>query len=442
MTPPLPSSTFAALSTELHAKQPVLGGWSAALTLSERAVHALALARWTLPAKLAVAAPAAPAGAARLELELGAPRFGLCADSQSLTLRHPLLRARLVPALPGGVAASAVDSAAELPLAPDARLEGRAPLRVIPTPGRPAHLSLVLDLSSLAVAHHGLQAAPDATSVDLPARLASALADARPALPLAGFDLSPGPRPRALRPTGLHAHVARTASGEPVLHLLVAGPGAVPALAAPDVSAPVPLDDGCDYGLILDSGVVTADIATDYNALPGLVKLAAVDPSNGVDAWFVQTHTAMQFQGSVTCGDIIKPVTNQASLYMNFKGSPSDGLLVSSSTEPGANIALQLAVGGNFPVAIAPQGADDRVTLSPGPTSVSATGVAENAVKATLQSFLGGSISPNMGRISFEAPADLLFRRLDLGSLRPRVTHAQLPADLLLAGPLVSAPAA
>src|SRR5205085_69669 len=169
-------------------------------------------------------------------------------------------------------------------------------------------------------------------------------------------------------------------------------------------------------------------------------KLVAVnaDPAGGSEAAYAQTRNPMQFQGTISCGKAITPIQSNAAMGMNFKGSTTDGLVVSSYALPGGTISLQLAVAGNFPLQLSDTG---EIKLSAASTSVTATGVAENTVKPRLQFFLNEDIGPNISNVSLSSTTDLLLRRLNLAGLQPKIDHAQIPADLVLAGTLGPAPA-
>jgi hypothetical protein len=243
-----------------------------------------------------------------------------------------------------------------------------------------------------------------------------------------------------LQPTSLQFRVLLTPSGARVLQLLVGGPGEAPSNAVIDVTEPVPAADGCDYSLLVDSAVVIQDVVTGFNAQTGLVKLVAVtpDPATGPGAAaYAQTRNPMEFQGRISCGKAITPIQSSAAMGMNFKGSPNDGLVVSGYALPGGTISLQLAVAGSFPLQLS---SDGELKLSAASTSVTAKGVAENMVKPQLQSFLTDDISPNISNVSLPGAPDLLLRRLSLPGLQPKIEHAQIPADLVLAGTLASAP--
>jgi hypothetical protein len=121
---------------------------------------------------------------------------------------------------------------------------------------------------------------------------------------------------------------------------------------------------------------------------------------------------------------------------MNLKGSTGDGLVVSGYALPGGTISLQLAVAGSFPLQVSSAG---ELKLSAASASVTATGMAENTVKPRLQSFLSDDIGPNISNVALSGPADLLLRRLSLAGMKPKIDHAQIPADLVLAGTLAPA---
>lgn len=458
-------ATIEALLAEIHRKGTVLRGWTAALSLSEAAVHSLAESQWAAPPKLALAWAESVepgdgerrASVVHVEIHLGAPRFALAGGENAVSIRHPARAATLKrgtlkvvgPATAAGLRCDPDDpravwsEPAPLSLARGACVEGSAPLAVVPHGTAPNTRVVALDLDAARFGHRGL-GAPDAVQAALSARLGPALCAGQSPLHLAALDLGPGATRSALRPTSLKLNVAQAKSGARALQLLIGGPEGEPAETSVALDEPVPIASGSDYSLVIDSKVVIKDIVSDFNVEPGLVKLAAVDPASTEDAgaaWYAQTRNPMQFQGSISCGDVFAPIQNNATLGMAFKGSQAEGLVLSSYADSGGNIALQLAVAGNFPVTVSGSGPDQRVSLSSGPTSVAASGVAENAVKAQLQAFLGSDISRDMGKVSFDTATQLLLKRLSLPGKLPRILHAQIPGDLALAGSLEPKPA-
>jgi hypothetical protein len=426
---PAQPATLAALLDELYQKQRVLAGWTAVLSLSETSAQRLISQQWPASPQLSVEW-VEPGESAVLDITLGPPSFGLSDEGEAVTFSQPVTAATLQ---------RASGPPATIALAPGAAIEGTVALQLRAADDEPA-TSIALDLANATVSCQGLELA--SAPADLGARIASALAGDQPYPPLVSLDLSPDPgsAPTALQPSSLQHNVTVTPSGNRVLQFLIGGPDGAPADATIDVTEPVPTADGCDYSLLVESGVVIQDIVTAYNAQTGLVKLVAVnpDPAAGATAAYAQTRNPMQFHGKISCGQAITPIVSYAAMGMNFKGSTTDGLVVSGYALPEGNISLQLAVAGSFPLQLSPAG--DLKLSAAASTSVTANGVAENNVKPRLQSFLSDDISPNMNSVALPAPGDLLRRRLSLPGLQPQIAHAQIPADLLLAGTLAPLP--
>ncbi len=436
--------TIDELLTELHDKRAVLRGWTAAFSFSEAAVTRLAGEAWQSQPKVAMAwaegNDGGPANVVWLELELDAPAFTLSGSPHAIGVRHPVraatIRRGTGPASQNdwqpGDSRVTWSEPRSLEVPPDAHLAGSGPLTVTADDASPDVRVVALDLANTRFAHHGL----GSTNVDH-AALHAVMSNGEPRLRLASLDLSPSPSPSALRPMSLHLNVAQSASGSRSLQLLIGGPNGEPKVRSVALDTPVP--DGSDFTLLIDSPTVIEDIVTHFNDEPGLVRLAAVGSnlrdSADAGAWYAETLNPMQYQGSISCGDVFPPIRNSATLVMNFKGSKREGLVVSSAAGASTNIALQLAVGGNFPLTITNEGDGvQHVKLSSGPTSVTANGAAENIAKPKLQMFLGSDISPAMGKISFDAATNLLVDRLSLPNAKPYILDAELPGDLVLAG--------
>ncbi len=451
-------ATIDALLAELHEKQSVLQGWTAALSLSEAAVHNLLQRQWAAQPKLALAWAQAveaggkerPAAMAQLNLELDAPQFRLPGEGNVVAIRQSVRCATLKqgtlrvvgPAGPADIRCDpdnpqvAWAEPQPMGLSAEACLEGSVPLSVVDHETIPNTRVVTLNLGAATFALRGLATAA-VGNVSLAGRLGAAVAGSQPRLELASLDLSQGAKSSAWKAVSLTVNVARSKSGNHSLQLLIGGEGGPPARPQIAVDEPVPTESGADYSLLLGSQVVLPSIVTDFNMQPGLVKLVVVAPAtmDASVAAYAQTRNPMQYQGSITCGTVFPAVKSQATMGMNFKGSASDGLVLSGYVDPTSNINLQFTMAGNFPVAVSGAGRDQRVSLTSGTTSFTATGVAENAVKPQLETFLS-EISRDLGKVTLDPATDLLLHRLSLPGHLPKIVHAQIPGDLVLAGTL------
>lgn len=441
------------LFTHLHEKQAVLRGWTAALSLTEEAVEAIVHSVWP-GQKVAVAWAESVdpgegernANVSSLELELEAPRITLGGDANgNIVVRQPVKTAALkigLLAVSGPASGVRVDP-------DDARVSWSAPAPVASPQGASLQTttrlavaagvrggtadvhSVVLDLANAAFDHGGLDAA-SADHIALAARIGSVIADGQAQLRIASLDLSAGANGSAFQPSSLQLNVAQATSGARFLQLLVGGPDGPPKTRSIAVDEPVPGGSNMDFSLLVASAPIIDDLVTQFNQGPALVKLVAVD--SGV-ASYAQTRNSMQYSGTVTFGKAYPPVHNNATLNMYLKGTASNGLALSGVIEPDSNLQLQLGAEGDFPVTVSGTGSDQTVSLTAGRTSVTATGMAENAVKDRLEGFVG-DISSGLTRISLKPVTDLLLNRLVLPGRTPTIQHAQIPGDLVLLGTL------
>ena len=425
-------ATITSLLAEIHQKQSVLNGWAAVLSLSEKATVDLVEAQWPrLAERLAerpaerlaerldsryaagddpihVAKSGPMAGVSRIELELGPRQLGLDPDRCCLTFSWP-------PPEPTGKA--------------EALIAGSAPLRLV-VDGQDEKLRwLILDFGARRIRSRG-----GAQVEALAEGLAQSL-EALGQLRLARFRLASEQRLRRLQPTALMLHSMTAASGEKILQMLV-GTGREPDHPNISLSEPVPTASGADFSLVVDSGIVIRDLVSDFNAEPGLLKLVAVAPSDDTGAWYAQTRNPMSFQSKVSWGKTIAPIPGEATMGMDLKGSTGAGLSLSSYLDSASSLALQLTVTGEFPLQITDDGIQQKVGIAPGQIQLDTNGLAENAVRPQLTSFLEEDLSGNLAKTHFSQATTLLFETLALPAHQPRIDHAHLPADLVFAGRL------
>ncbi len=420
-------ASLAQLLDELYLKQTVLGGWIAALSISEAAVQRLALSQWPVAAQLSVSSTVTSAQHYRLDFNVDAPSFSLVLTGSAVKFVQPVRAVSLAQGQATGQPVSLTGSAA---------ISGTVPLRLVSDPTGSTKQVLALDLTAASITHQGLEnTGIDAR--DLATQIGGAIATAKSQIALASFDLAPGATASAVQPASLQFSLAASTAGAPVLQLLIGGPKGAPATTKIDVSAPVPTSDGCDYALLVDSSAIIQEIVSQYNTQKGFLKLVAVTPAlgSGQDeapaAAYAQTRNPFQFQSSITCGKVIQPINSSASMGMAFKGSTDSGLVVGGYALPGGTLALELQVAGSFPLQVAEGG---TLRFSSQDIQVTANGVAENTVKPRLNYFLVSEVAPNLANVSFASSTGLLLQRLSLPGLQPKIVHAQLPADLLLAG--------
>lgn len=426
-------ATIASLLAEIYQKQSVLNGWAAVLSLSEKATVDLVEAQWPRLAERLAERPAERlaerlnsrdavgddplhmaksgpmAGVSRIELELGPRQLGLDPDLCCLTFSWP-------PPEPMGPKAEAL-------------IAGSAPLRLV-VDGKDEKVRwLILDFGARRLRCRG-----GAQVAALAERLAQSL-EAQGELRLARFRLAPEQRLRRLQPTALMLHSMTAASGEKILQMLV-GTGREPDHPNISLSEPVPTASGADFSLVVDSGIVIRDLVSDFNAQPGLLKLVAVAPSDDTGAWYAQTRNPMSFQSKVSWGKTIAPIPGEATMGMDLKGSTGAGLALSSYLDPASGLALQLTVAGEFPLQISDDGMQQKVGIAPGQIQLDTNGLAENAVRPQLTSFLEEDLNGNLAKTHFSQATTLLFETLALPAHQPRIDHAHLPADLVFAGRL------
>ena len=183
--------------------------------------------------------------------------------------------------------------------------------------------------------------------------------------------------------------------------------------------------------MISSKAVIQDIVVPGFNQGTGLVKLVAVPPASPAGAWYAQTRNPMQFQGTVRLAvSTRKPPKTE--MGMNFLGSLAGGLAVAPYTGPNSNISLQLGVSATYPLKTSSDG--QQVEITAGPASVTATGLAENAVKPQLESFLNDGIKSDMTGVSLARDIELCPEEPDLPRPAPAMSEAHFPGDFLILG--------
>ena len=264
----------------------------------------------------------------------------------------------------------------------------------------------------------------DSVAVPPPPRSASS---SRPSI-------SASPRTsRRVEPASLKLNTMQSSEGDRVLQFLFATSGEPPDSASTNVLDPVPSGSGFDYSLMIGSKAVIQDIVVPgFNQGTGLVKLVAVPPASPAGAWYAQTRNPMQFQGTVRFGGAYPEASHQTEMGMNFLGSLAGGLAVAPYTGPNSNISLQLGVSATYPLKTSSDG--QQVAITAGPASVTATGLAENAVKAQLESFLNDGIKSDMTGVSLAAISNFVQKNLTFPGHALAMSEAHFPGDFLILG--------
>jgi hypothetical protein len=454
-----PATTVDDLVAEMHAKGSVLQGWDVLLNLPEATIGKVVRKQWSA---------AAPAGTERLaavrlngvqqvqgeshalltqiDLELGPPSIQLQSGRPTLTVRQSFLSAQIKSGTiragtstdPGDYVFAADDPGAiwgpaETAVLPqDSGVNATVPLSVVPGSTAAAPRSVVLDFSSAEFALENMPSGP----LDEPAildRLRRRSAAAPQRLVVAAVDLGEPANELALEPASLKLNTMQSSEGDRVLQFLFATGGEPPDSASTNVLDPVPSGSGFDYSLMIGSKAVIQDIVVPgFNQGTGLVKLVAVPPASPAGAWYAQTRNPMQFQGTVRFGGAYPDVSHQTEMGMNFLGSPAGGLAVAPYTGPNSNISLQLGVSATYPLKTSSDG--QQVAITAGPASVTATGLAENAVKAQLESFLNDGIKSDMTGVSLAAISNLVQKNLTFPGHALAMSEAHFPGDFLILG--------
>ena len=313
-------------------------------------------------------------------------------------------------------------------------MDATVPLSVVPGSTAAAPRSVVLDFSSAEFALENMPSGPlDESAILDQLRRRSAAAPQR--LVVAAVDFGEPANELALEPTSLKLNAMQSSEGGRILQLLFATGGEPPESASTNVLDPVPSGSGFDYSLMISSKAVIQDILVPgFNQGTGLVKLVAVPPASPAGAWYAQTRNPMQFQGTVRFGGVYPEVSHQTEMGMNFLGSPAGGLAVAPYTGPNSNISLQLGVSATYPLKVSSDG--QQVEITAGPASVTATGLAENAVKAQLESFLNDGIKSDMTGVSLAAISTLRPEEPDLPGPCSRDERGPLPGRFLDPGNL------
>ena len=453
------AATLDDLLAEMHEKTSVLGGWDVVLNLPEDSVNKFVQSQWTSLAPAGVDRVTVAycdeiqdlqgephAGVTQFDFALGAPIVQLQGSQQSLTVRWNVLNAQVkagtikvdrslnpadlrLEANDPNVSWNAPENAG---LSHDAHVAGTVPLSIVPGVVAADSHSVVLDFSSGADALHNVSGG----QLNQPAirdQLRQRFADNLHRFVVASVDFGDHANLASLRPRSLKLNTMQSIGGNKVLQLFIATSGSPPESASINVTEPVPAASGSQYSLMISSKVVIRDIIVDgYNRGTGLVKLVAVAPEASGKAWYAQTRNPMQYQGTISWGSVFPEIKKQAELGMNFVGSLADGLAVSPYTSPSSNVNLRLGVSASHPLKLSGDGR--QIQLTAGPRSVSATGLAENAVKPQLEKFLNEDIKNDMTAISFAPVSTFAQKNLVFPGHVHRMQQAHLPGDLLIVG--------
>lgn len=455
------AASLESLLAELHEKSSVLQGWDAALSLSETAINTFIQHQWTALTKDGKLAGAVTwcsgiqnvqnqhhASVTQVEFSLAAPQIELQGGQAHVIVRQALHSVRVKTGTakvnsalnPADCRFAANDPNVSWSPAINAAtsnassVQATLPVSVVQGLVSADTHSVVLEFAAASFAAQGLTG----TSIDhaafadqLPHWFASS--NFRPII--ASVDFGNHANLAALQPTSFKLNVPQSAGGNSSLQLLIATQGNQPAATSINVTEPVPVDAGSAYSLMISSKVLIQNVLVDgYNRGTGLVKLVSVAPDTADGAWYAQTRNPMQYQGKVSFGGTFPDIERSASLGMNFRGSVADGPSISTYIAPGANINLQLGVSANYPLKLSGEGGDQQIQLSAGPIAVSATGLAENVVKPQLESFLNNDIKNDMAAVSLAPVSNFALKNLQFPGHIPKMTHVQLPGDLLIVG--------
>ena len=255
---------------------------------------------------------------------------------------------------------------------------------------------------------------------------------------------------RQILPSALDFTIAHTPSGRGLLQVFMTTGGEKPANASISLAESLPESDEPVFGVTVNSKIVVSDIVQEFNSKPGDLKLMTIDgvpemcgiekadmDDSETPVWFAQTHQPMVYDGTVDFGGLRPAINNHAELGINFVGSQNKGLVIGYFTETGSNIVLDLALAGNFPLIVSGSGGNQTIGLSSEDLSVTATGMAENAVKARLEDFLFNDIRKNMTSFTFDPVTELIQKTISFAGNTPEITEAQLPGDFVAFGTLV-----
>ncbi|MFT7009215.1 MAG: hypothetical protein ACJAXJ_003763 [Colwellia sp.] len=232
------------------------------------------------------------------------------------------------------------------------------------------------------------------------------------------------------------AHFVGESNGCDMQVLLAAKGSPTPESTAIKIDQPIPAASGANFSLMVSSGFFIKDvIVAGFNHGPGDVKLESIAPGDAEkEAWYAQVRNPMTYTGSITWGDLMPQVNNNAVLGLTFKGSESQGLLLDHFTAPGSNIALQLSVADNYQAEILGSPGHQMIKIQSGVGQVSATGLVENVIKDQLNLFINKDIKTDMGDIDFSPVTSLLQQQISMANKQLVMSQAQVPADFLITG--------
>jgi hypothetical protein len=446
------SGTLGDLVSEMHGAGALTQGWNVILSVREQALARAAQSHWAAQVAPPGAQPlsvqwhAEDGAAHQVQLDLAPPAVRIGDRPNALSVSLPV---RSASRAQGRVANGAAAAAAGTPLASDAAvswgaqqslpagatIEGSAPLRVIPT--APDTVSVVLDMGAGSFRMAG-SAPQDLAQEHFGNGLAASFAAQQPHLPVLSVKL-----PAAGALAGLRTDTTRMATlpssgnGDGVLQTFFAkspAPSDAPALG---LSAPIPAD--ADYSMIVDSQTFVTELVSAFNGTgsTGQPRLAAADPDGTTGIWYATIASPMQYQGTISYrNDGVADITNQATMGLNFKGSPSGELVLSTYITQDSNIQMGLTLAAQYSVETSAQ----QIRMQSGASSVAAVGMVENVVKARLQQFLGVDIAGDMNTVDLQAPAQLLLQGLQVPGHQVRLGQAKLPGDLVVVGTLEAQP--
>ena len=460
------AATKAQLFDEMYAKGSVLNGWSAVLNLNYEYLARRLQRQWSGDASgnrrvvllsaqpVAVGqagAKASARGISQMEFVLGAPQVSLVSGRPALAISHPIRQvlgrsgtSSAVPTNANDVGVTwDTDSAVNVPTHSAARLDAEIPLRIRQGTGGDANAAPVFDVvmdiaGATAVAHNLPAAAGDSGA--LVRQVLATLGDANGKLVVATLDGGTQADLPALQPRSVALLTVHTPAGHQILQVHIAtGDTVPPSSPGVDLGEPLPIVDGADWTLLFNSQKVFQDVvAPEFNALSQHVKLAAAAPPSGKGAWYLQTQNRMYFQGTVDWGDAMPPVNQQAQIGLDFSGSPTQGLVVSTYTSPGGNVDLQFAIEQSYPVKCSGNPGEQTLSFAGTPATVNGAGVAENTFKPYLDQILGQEIRGDLDATSLASLAAFALRTVHFPGDEAVIDVVQIPGDLVMVGNLDS----
>jgi hypothetical protein len=318
----------------------------------------------------------------------------------------------------------------------EAHVEGTVPLAIVQGVVSAEAHSVVLDFAAGSCKLAGL-ADDNADSNEQSDQLRRWLTSHTHRFVIASFDFGAHKNLASLQPTTLKLNVTKSNAGNGILQVLIAAQRNQPSAPAVDVTEPIPTASGSEYSLLINSKILIEDVVVDgFNRGSGLVKLVAVAPDPEHKAWRAQTRNPMQFKGRIAFGGVFPEIEHHAQLDMTWHGSAKDGLALSPYISPGGNIDLQMTLAASYPIKISGSGQDQQIQFTAGPISLTATGVAENAVKPQLERFLHGDILNDMTAVSLSPLSDFVLKNLKVPGHFLRMSDVHVTGDLLIVGTL------